>query len=80
MPDLVVRYVPGPETMNPVVGYAAVMKAAADLDDVYADAEPPTHDAWIDSQLAGERATFNASRTRVCVNSWMGSLAPVAER
>jgi hypothetical protein len=57
-PDLVVRYVPGPETMNPSVGYAAVMKAADDLDDVYAEAEPPTHDAWIDSQLHGERATF----------------------
>jgi hypothetical protein len=57
-PELVVRYVPGPDTMNPHVGYAAVMKATDDLDEVFAEAEPPTHDAWIDSQLHGERATF----------------------
>lgn len=57
-PDLVVRYLKGPEAANPWLGYAGVAKVDHLLDAVFADAEPPTHDAWIDSQLRGTDATF----------------------
>lgn len=57
-PDLVVRYLKGPEAAHQLVGYAGVAKIDPGLDDVFARAEPPTHDAWIDSQLRGTDATF----------------------
>lgn len=57
-PDLVVKYLPGPETAHPAIGYAGVMKTAVGLDDIFAKAEPPTHDAWIANQLSGVEATF----------------------
>jgi hypothetical protein len=57
-PDLVVRYVKGPETAHQMIGYAGVVKVDPGLDEVFARAEPPTHDAWIDTQLRGTDATF----------------------
>lgn len=57
-PDLVVRYLEGPPGPHPSVGYAGVMRAENDLDDIFAKAEPPTHDAWIETQLQGVEATF----------------------
>ncbi|MCY0958887.1 hypothetical protein [Streptomyces sp. H27-H5] len=57
-PELVVRYHPGPERSNPDAGYAAVFKVLGDLDETFARAEPPTHDAWEYQQLQGREATF----------------------
>ncbi|MGW6817635.1 hypothetical protein [Streptomyces sp. NPDC055005] len=57
-PELVVRYHPGPERSNPDAGYAAVFKVHAELDETFARAEPPTHDAWEYRQLQGREATF----------------------
>ncbi|GID28929.1 hypothetical protein [Paractinoplanes brasiliensis] len=57
-PDLVVQYLEQPAKAHPDVGYAGVFKVEDDLDAVFAKAEPPTHDAWIDAQLAGREATF----------------------
>jgi hypothetical protein len=57
-PELVVRYLPGPAASHPAIGYAAVLKVGADLDGTFSKAEPPTHDAWIDTQLHGAEATF----------------------
>jgi hypothetical protein len=57
-PDLVVRYMAGPSRQHPMVGYAGVFKVSETLDATFAQAEPPTHDAWIDSQLQGPEATF----------------------
>ncbi|ALL80652.1 hypothetical protein AD017_04500 [Pseudonocardia sp. EC080619-01] len=57
-PELVVRYLPGPETGSVNKAYAGVFRAVDDLDDVYAAAEPPTHDNWVDEQLSGHDRTF----------------------
>ncbi|MEU1512262.1 hypothetical protein ABZ490_08865 [Streptomyces sp. NPDC005811] len=57
-PELVVRYHSGPERSNPDAGYAAVFKVTDELDQTFARAEPPTHDAWEYQQLQGREATF----------------------
>ncbi len=56
--ELVVRYYPGPRPPSRSVGYAGVFKAAEELDDVYARAEPPTHDNWVANQLVDRERTF----------------------
>jgi hypothetical protein len=45
-PELVVDYFEGPELPLLDTEWAGVFKADADLDDVFAAAEPPTHDGW----------------------------------
>lgn len=57
-PDLVVQYMPGQEKAHPVAGYAGVFKVADELDSIFARSEPPTHDAWVDTDLTGRDATF----------------------
>ncbi|MEJ8280883.1 hypothetical protein [Pseudonocardia spirodelae] len=57
-PELVVRYHAGPETGSVNKAYAGVFRALDELDDVYAAAEPPTHDNWVDEQLSGHARTF----------------------
>jgi hypothetical protein len=57
-PRLVVEYRPGPPPMDEHVWYAGVYLARDDLDDVLAGSEPPTHDAWIPSQLHGRDKTL----------------------
>jgi hypothetical protein len=57
-PDLVVRYLEGPPREHPTIGYVGVFKVVDDLDVTFSRAEPPTHDAWIDSQLQGREATY----------------------
>ena len=57
-PELVVKYLRGPETGSVNKAYAGVFRAMDDLDDVYAAAEPPTHDNWVDEQLSGHDRTF----------------------
>ncbi|MBK7623947.1 MAG: hypothetical protein IPJ14_15110 [Kineosporiaceae bacterium] len=57
-PELVVRYIPGRPKPHPELGYLGVLRVEDDLDAVFAKSEPPTHDAWIDSQLHGAEATY----------------------
>ena len=57
-PELVVRYYEGPVPGSVHKAYAGVFRAEDDLDDVYAAAEPPTHDNWIAEQLTGHDKTF----------------------
>ena len=65
-PDLVVNYLEQPPKAHPDVGYAGVFKVEDDLDGVFAKAEPPTHDSWVDAQLSGREATFvRVARRRV---------------
>ncbi|MFJ5026818.1 hypothetical protein ACIQB5_01745 [Streptomyces sp. NPDC088560] len=63
-PELVVRYHSGPERSSPDAGYAAVFKVADELDQTFARAEPPTHDAWEYQQLQGREATFVRTASR----------------
>jgi hypothetical protein len=57
-PELVVRYIPSRATAHPELGYLGVLRAEDELDPIFAKSEPPTHDAWIDSQLHGAEATY----------------------
>ena len=65
--ELVVRYRPGPALPIPGWGYAGVFRCTEDLDEVFRDSEPPTHDAWNHKTLAdpNERKFVNASSNRI---------------
>lgn len=45
-PELVVRYLEGDPPPTDAVGYAGVFLADDELNHVFAEAEPPTHDDW----------------------------------
>ncbi len=50
-PELVVEYRPGPLPMDSLAWYVAVFKVLPDHDEVFAQSEPPTHDAWMPKNL-----------------------------
>jgi len=54
-PELVVRYLEGPELPNSYVEYAGVFISDEAVDKIFADAEPPTHDDWISNFLENRR-------------------------
>ncbi|TQF06335.1 hypothetical protein E6W39_34160 [Kitasatospora acidiphila] len=56
--ELVVTYHPGPKPPSVHQGYAGVFRADPGMDDVYARAEPPTHDAWNHQSLDHPDSTF----------------------
>jgi hypothetical protein len=45
-PEMVVNYLEGPASPAGSMEWAGVFRARDDLDDAFAQAEPPTHDAW----------------------------------
>jgi hypothetical protein len=51
MPELVVEYREGPAMPDQRVWYAGVFKVLPELDETFAAAEPPTHDAWVAANL-----------------------------
>lgn len=56
--ELVVTYHAGPKPPSTNQGYAGVFKADEAMDDVYAKAEPPTHDAWNPHSLDRPESTY----------------------
>ncbi|MFF3344940.1 hypothetical protein [Streptomyces sp. NPDC002779] len=56
--ELVVTYHPGPKPPSVNQGYAGVFRADESMDEVYAKAEPPTHDAWHPQSLDRPESTF----------------------
>ncbi|MEZ0065987.1 hypothetical protein ABIA32_001996 [Streptacidiphilus sp. MAP12-20] len=56
--ELVVTYRPGPKPPSANQGYAGVFRADEAMDEVYAKAEPPTHDAWNAQSLDRPESTF----------------------
>ncbi|WP_129308955.1 hypothetical protein [Streptomyces sp. L2] len=56
--ELVVTYHAGPKPPSANQGYAGVFRAAETMDDVYAKAEPPTHDAWNPQSLERPESTY----------------------
>lgn len=66
-PEFVVVYEPGPTLLTSMVGYAGVFLAADDMDRVYAQSEPPTHDAWQPENLAtkSDRTFVNTTFRRI---------------
>lgn len=86
--ELVVTYIPGVRPAAELKGYAGVFRAEDDLDDLFAKAEPPTHDAWNPDSLPPEerryvKGVFNRLREaekevsglRVVVGSGTGGVA-----
>lgn len=64
--ELVVTYYEGPKPSSEHIAYAGVFRAADEMDDVYAAAEPPTHDAWHPQTLSYPQSTFvNVTFTRI---------------
>jgi hypothetical protein len=62
--ELVVDYLPGPSHPDPRLSYGAVFKASEDADDLFASAEPPTHDDWVAKGLSGSaRGVVVGART-----------------
>ncbi|MFF4442021.1 hypothetical protein [Streptomyces sp. NPDC001621] len=57
-PRLIVDYLPGPRLPDDAVQYGAVFLAEPEHDRVFADAEPPTHDAWVVNELTGNDASI----------------------
>ncbi|MGW6720143.1 hypothetical protein [Streptomyces sp. NPDC054995] len=62
--ELVVTYRPGPKPPSVNQGYAGVFRADESMDEVYAKAEPPTHDAWNPQSLERPESTFVHSTFR----------------
>ncbi|MGW6095165.1 hypothetical protein ACWFRK_12495 [Streptomyces sp. NPDC055157] len=56
--ELVVTYRPGPKPPSMNQGYAGVFRADETMDEIYAKAEPPTHDAWNPQSLERPESTF----------------------
>ncbi|MEV2196709.1 hypothetical protein AB0I02_37910 [Streptomyces phaeochromogenes] len=56
--ELVVTYRPGPKPPSVNQGYAGVFRADEAMDEIYAKAEPPTHDAWHPQSLDRPESTF----------------------
>ncbi|MGY6023149.1 hypothetical protein [Streptomyces spinosirectus] len=56
--ELVVTYHAGPKPPSVNQGYAGVFRADEAMDEVYAKAEPPTHDAWNPQSLVRPESTF----------------------
>jgi hypothetical protein len=50
-PELVVKYLPGSAVVNEKIGYAGVFITDTEVDAVFANSEPPTHDDWISQSL-----------------------------
>lgn len=56
--ELVVNYRPGPKPPSVNLGYAGVFRGDESMDEIYAKAEPPTHDAWNPQSLERPESTF----------------------
>ncbi|GII02752.1 hypothetical protein [Planobispora takensis] len=56
--ELVVTYRPGPKSPSEYQHYAGVFRADPALDETYAKAEPPTHDAWHPQSLESPERTY----------------------
>lgn len=50
-PELIVKYLPGAAAPNEKLGYAGVFITDVEVDAVFAEAEPPTHDDWVSQSL-----------------------------
>ena len=65
--ELVVTYHAGPKPPSENQGYAGVFRADEAMDEIYAKAEPPTHDAWHPQSLDRPESTFvQTTFRRIC--------------
>ncbi|AUG75748.1 hypothetical protein CFP65_0808 [Kitasatospora sp. MMS16-BH015] len=73
--ELVVTYRRGPKPPSANQGYAGVFRADEAMDEVYAKAEPPTHDAWNPQSLDRPESTFVQTTFRRINESLEGLLS-----
>jgi hypothetical protein len=81
--ELVVKYLKGPELPASGAGYAGIFRVAKDdeeLDQIFRDSEPPSHDDWV-PQALGDRAArtwvnMAQKRVREMMDSYVGAEAP----
>jgi hypothetical protein len=65
-PHFVVKYYPGDPLAGDAAEYAGVFLAEEEIDDAFAQSEPPTHDDWVARQLKGPARRFvNTTYTRL---------------
>lgn len=50
-PELVIEYLPGPVAPDSSLEWGGLFRADQDMDEVFAKAEPPTHDSWTPDYL-----------------------------
>ncbi|MFE3026192.1 hypothetical protein [Nocardia tengchongensis] len=62
--ELVVTYWQGPKPASELISYAGVFRADVAMDDVYASAEPPTHDSWNFQSLENPDRSFVSTTFR----------------
>lgn len=74
--DLVVRYLEGPPFFEESGGYAAVFRADAGMDRVFAAAEPASHDAWLVDKLSGEDHRLAKHALRKINDAMKGASGP----
>ena len=62
-PRLVVKYLEGPRLPLDALEYAGVFVADASVDEIFKNAEPPTHDDWVDSfvELRRDRTAIHVA-------------------
>jgi hypothetical protein len=81
--ELVVKYLKGPELPASGAGYAGIFRVAKDdeeLDQIFRDSEPPSHDDWVPQALGDRtaRTWVNVAQKRVreMMDSYVGAEAP----
>lgn len=62
--ELVVKYAAGPRLNSDRVEYGGVFICGEDVEQHFADAEPPAHDDWVPDYLEGRARTFVRVATR----------------
>jgi len=55
-PELIVKYISGPVLSTEWFGYGGVFIAQKEEDEIFADAEPPTHDNWVAESLSDRKS------------------------
>ncbi|MET8592461.1 hypothetical protein [Streptomyces sp. NPDC005078] len=73
--ELVVTYFAGPKPPSANQGYAGVFRAHESMDEVFAKAEPPTHDAWHPQSLERPESTFVQTTFRRIGEALVGLLS-----
>ena len=73
-PELVVKYRPGRESAQEGYGWAAVFKPVEEMDDAFADAEPPAHDDWLPEAVRDPRhkspVNIALTKTKKSLDEW----------
>ncbi|GAB4523329.1 MAG: hypothetical protein OHK0046_36870 [Anaerolineae bacterium] len=66
-PELIVKYLAGTTSNNPGLGYYGVFITDDQVDDIFAESEPPTHDDWVAASLVDRhhKVFVNVAHTRI---------------